>query len=99
VASFEPLAAFKQPLERLGYVYRAGNTERTKRYFREPPAAGARTYTFAGPAASPSSGLCCFATTCAPTRAAAEYEAVKHRLASEFRDDRHGYTDAKAPFM
>jgi GrpB-like predicted nucleotidyltransferase (UPF0157 family) len=37
VASFEPLAEFKQPLERLGYVYRAGNTERTKRCFREPP--------------------------------------------------------------
>lgn len=28
---------FKQPLERPGYVYRADNPERTKRYFREPP--------------------------------------------------------------
>jgi GrpB-like predicted nucleotidyltransferase (UPF0157 family) len=43
VASFEPLAAFKAPLEGLGYVFRADNTERTKRYFREPPGA-ARTH-------------------------------------------------------
>jgi GrpB-like predicted nucleotidyltransferase (UPF0157 family) len=37
VAAFEPLEAFRGPLERLGYVYRADNSERTKRYFREPP--------------------------------------------------------------
>jgi GrpB-like predicted nucleotidyltransferase (UPF0157 family) len=37
VAAFEPVEAFKDPLERLGYVYRAANSERTKRYFREPP--------------------------------------------------------------
>ncbi|MGH2816243.1 MAG: GrpB family protein, partial [Actinomycetota bacterium] len=36
VAAFEPLAAFRQPLERLGYVFRADNPEPTKRYFREP---------------------------------------------------------------
>ena len=29
VADFEPLEAFKPPLERLGYVYRADNPERT----------------------------------------------------------------------
>jgi GrpB-like predicted nucleotidyltransferase (UPF0157 family) len=43
VASFEPVAAFKAPLEGVGYVFRADNTERTKRYFREPPGA-ARTH-------------------------------------------------------
>jgi GrpB-like predicted nucleotidyltransferase (UPF0157 family) len=37
VAAFEPLEAFRVPLERLGYVYRADSSERTKRYFREPP--------------------------------------------------------------
>jgi GrpB-like predicted nucleotidyltransferase (UPF0157 family) len=37
VAASEPLAAYRQPLEQLGYVYRADNRERTKRYFREPP--------------------------------------------------------------
>src|SRR5215217_1326687 len=37
VASFEPLDAFRDPLEDLGYVFRPENPERTKRYFREPP--------------------------------------------------------------
>jgi GrpB-like predicted nucleotidyltransferase (UPF0157 family) len=31
--------------------------------------------------------------------AAADYEAVKQRLASRFRDDRHAYTNAKVPYM
>jgi GrpB-like predicted nucleotidyltransferase (UPF0157 family) len=30
---------------------------------------------------------------------AAEYAALKRRLAVRFREDRHGYTDAKAPFL
>ena len=37
VASLEPLEAYRNPLERLGYVYRAANTDRSKRYFRETP--------------------------------------------------------------
>src|ERR687887_783460 len=37
VADFEPLDAYGALLERLGYVFRADNPERTKRYFREPP--------------------------------------------------------------
>jgi GrpB-like predicted nucleotidyltransferase (UPF0157 family) len=37
VAGFEPLDAYRGPLERLEYVFRADNPDRTKRYFREPP--------------------------------------------------------------
>src|SRR5262245_2437016 len=37
VAAFEPLDAYRLPLERIGYVFRSDNTERTKRYFRESP--------------------------------------------------------------
>jgi GrpB-like predicted nucleotidyltransferase (UPF0157 family) len=37
VPAFEPLDAFRVPLVQLGYVFRADNQERTKRYFREPP--------------------------------------------------------------
>src|SRR4051812_21697689 len=37
VAAFEPLAAYRLPLERLGYLFRADNPEQTKRYFREAP--------------------------------------------------------------
>lgn len=37
VVDFEPLDAYRRPLEALGYVLRADNPERTKRYFRETP--------------------------------------------------------------
>ncbi|HEX6678272.1 MAG TPA: GrpB family protein [Actinomycetes bacterium] len=100
VASFEPLDAFKQPLERLGFVYRAGNTERTKRYFREPPGTR-RTHLHVRRAGSFSEqwALLFRDYLRAHPPAAAEYAAVKRRLAVEFRDDRHGYTEAKVPFV
>lgn len=37
VASFTPLTAFKAPLESLGFIYRAENPDKSKRYFREAP--------------------------------------------------------------
>jgi hypothetical protein len=33
----EPVEPFRLPLEAAGFLYRAASTERTKRYFREPP--------------------------------------------------------------
>jgi GrpB-like predicted nucleotidyltransferase (UPF0157 family) len=100
VASFEPLAAFKQPLEALGWVYRAGNTERTKRYFREPPGTR-RTHLHVRRAGSFSEqwALLFRDFLRAHPAVAAEYAAVKRELAVRFRDDRHGYTEAKVPFM
>jgi GrpB-like predicted nucleotidyltransferase (UPF0157 family) len=100
VAAFEPLTAFKQPLERLGYVYRAGNPERTKRYFREPPGRR-RTHVHVRRAGSFSEQWALLFRDYLRTHAdvAAEYEAVKRRLAIRFRQDRHAYTEAKVPFM
>jgi GrpB-like predicted nucleotidyltransferase (UPF0157 family) len=100
VAAFEPLAAFKQPLERLGYVFRADNPERTKRYFREPPGRR-RTHVHVRQAGSFSEqwALLFRDYLRAHRDMAAEYEAVKRRLAVRFREDRHAYTDAKVPFM
>ncbi|HEV8648038.1 MAG TPA: GrpB family protein [Actinomycetes bacterium] len=100
VASFEPLEAFKPPLERLGYVYRADNPERTKRYFREPPGRR-RTHLHVRRAGSFSEQWVLLFRDYlrAHREVAAEYEAVKRRLAIRFRDDRHAYTDAKVPFM
>jgi GrpB protein len=40
VAAFEPLDAFRVPLEGIGYAFQEDNPERTKRYFREPPGFG-----------------------------------------------------------
>ena len=98
VAAFEPLAAFKQPLERLGYVFRADNPERTKRYFREPPGRR-RTHVHVRRAGSFSEqwALLFRDYLRAHPDAAATYETEKRTLAIRFRDDRHGYTEAKGP--
>ena len=37
VASFEPLDAYRVPIESVGFVLRADNPDLTKRYFRERP--------------------------------------------------------------
>jgi GrpB-like predicted nucleotidyltransferase (UPF0157 family) len=99
VADFEPLEAFKQPLERLGYTYRADNPERTKRYFREPPGRS-RTHVHVRRAGSFSEqwALLFRDYLRAHPEVAAEYGALKRRLASRHRDDRRAYTAAKEPF-
>ena len=37
VLAFEPIEEFLLPLEKLGYIYRKDNPEKTKMYFRETP--------------------------------------------------------------
>jgi GrpB-like predicted nucleotidyltransferase (UPF0157 family) len=100
VANFEPLTAYRQPLERLGYVYRADNPERTKRYFREPPGRR-RTHVHVRRAGSFSEQWALLFRDYLRVHAevAAEYAAVKRRLALRFRDDRRAYVDAKGPFL
>jgi GrpB-like predicted nucleotidyltransferase (UPF0157 family) len=100
VASFEPLQAFKGPLERLGFVYRGDNPERTKRYFREPPGSR-RTHLHVRRAGSFSEQWALlFRDYLRGHRGVAkEYEAVKRRLAARFPHDRAAYTQAKVPFM
>jgi GrpB-like predicted nucleotidyltransferase (UPF0157 family) len=100
VAAFDPLQAFKQPLERLGYVYRADNPGRTKRYFREPPSRR-RTHLHVRRAGSFSEqwALLFRDYLRAHRDVAAEYEAVKRRLAAQFQQDRAAYTEAKVPFV
>lgn len=98
VADLEPLAAYRLPLEQLGYVYRPGNPERTKRYFREPPGRP-RTHVHVRRAGSFSEqwALLFRDYLRAHPEVAAEYESVKRRLAVRYRDDRRGYAAAKEP--
>jgi GrpB-like predicted nucleotidyltransferase (UPF0157 family) len=100
VADFDPLAAYRQPLERLGYVYRADNPERTKRYFREP-SGRRRTHVHVRQAGSFSEqwALLFRDYLRAHAEAAAEYAAAKRRLALRFRDDRRAYVHAKGPLL
>ncbi|MEU2607702.1 GrpB family protein [Streptomyces albus] len=100
VLSFEPLDAFRVPLEAIGFVYRADNPELTKRYFREAPGQR-RTHVHVRLLGSFSQQFPLLFRDylrCHPS-AAAEYAAVKRRWAAEFQSDRHGYVEAKDPFV
>lgn len=98
VADFEPLDAFRIPLEELGFRWRADNDDLTKRYFREAPGAR-RTHIHVRRAGSWSEQFALLFRDYlrASPEATARYAAVKHELARRYRDDRQGYTDAKGP--
>jgi len=100
VAAFEPAEAFKDPLEQLGWVYRADNPERTKRYFREPPG-HRRTHLHIRRAGSFSQQIPLLLRDYLRRHAdaVAEFAAVKRRLAGQFPFDGAGYTDAKDPYV
>ncbi|MER5999277.1 GrpB family protein [Nonomuraea angiospora] len=100
VRSFEPPEAFRSPLESLGLVYRADNPDLTKRYFREAPGMR-RTHVHVRVLGSFSQQLSLLFRDYlrAHPGTAAEYAAVKRRLAAEFRHERHRYVEAKRPFI
>lgn len=102
VAAFEPLAAYRLPLERLGYLFRADNTERTKRYFREAPGAR-RIHIHVRRASSFSEQFALLFRDFLRTHpeVAAHYGELKVKLALQYQGvtERHAYTDAKDPFI
>lgn len=100
VASFDPIEAIAGPMEGMGYVFRRGNPELSKRYFREAP--GTRlTHIHVRLAGSWSEQ---FALLFRDYLRSHEEEAhwyaeIKYQLAEQYRDDRDGYTDAKGPYL
>ena len=102
VAAFEPLAVYRLPLERLGYVFRADNTERTKRYFREAPGAR-RTHIHVRQVGSFSEQFALLFRDFLRTHpeVAAQYGELKSKLAQHYQgvEERHAYTEAKGPFI
>ena len=100
VGSFEPLDAYRIPLERLGYIFRAENPDRSKRYFREPPSQR-RTHIHVRQAGSWAEqiGLLFRDYLRTHPQDARRYAELKYRLAEQFGYDREGYTEAKEPFI
>lgn len=100
VRSFEPLDAFKTPLERLGLVHRADNPELTKRYFREAPGSR-RTHVHVRELGAFAQQLPLLFRDYlrAHPAAAAEFAEAKRRCAAEFRDERQLYVAAKEPVV
>lgn len=100
VASFEPLEAYLAPLVSLGYVFRSDNSERTKRYFREAPGTR-REHIHVRKAGSWGEQFALLFRDYLRTHSidAGAYARLKHDLAARYRHDRHGYTEAKTPFI
>jgi GrpB-like predicted nucleotidyltransferase (UPF0157 family) len=100
VRSFEPLSAFKTPLESVGLVHRADNTELTKRYFREAPGSR-RTHVHVRELGSFSQQLPLLFRDYlrADPTAAEEFAMAKRRCAAQFADDRRRYVAAKEPLV
>ena len=98
VAGFEPLAAYRQPLEALGYIFRADNPDRTKRYFREPPGTRRTHIHIRGHGSWSEQFALLFRDylRCHP-RQAEEYGALKLALVEQCTHDRAGFTEAKGP--
>lgn len=100
VVGFEPLAAFRDPLIAAGYVFRADNIDRTKRYCRE--ASGTRrehVHVRTAGSWGEQFALLFRDYMSAHTDEAAQYACLKRDLAERYRKDRHAYTEAKNPFI
>lgn len=100
VRSLEPIDGFREPLRRLGFVHRADNPERTKRYFREPPGQR-RVHIHVRQLGSFSQQFPLLFRDYLRSHpsAAVEYADVKRRCAAQFRHDRQGYVEAKNSFV
>lgn len=102
VADFEPLDAYRLPLERHGYLFRADNPERTKRYFRETPGQR-RVHIHVRRAGSFSEQFALLFRDYMRTHpdVASQYAQLKIELAQRYSqvEDRHLYTEAKSPFI
>ncbi len=101
VASLEPIDQFKVPIEQAGFVHRADNIERTKRFFRERPG-DRRTHVHvrrAGTFSEQFPLLFREYLRAHPDRAQ-QYAALKRDLAARYSepDERHLYVEAKVPF-
>jgi GrpB-like predicted nucleotidyltransferase (UPF0157 family) len=100
VDQLEPVQPFCVPLQRLGFVYRSDNPERTKRYFRESPG-HPRTHIQIRRAGSFSEQFPLLFRDFlrADSQAATDYETAKRSLAEHHGLDGHAYTDAKGPIV
>jgi GrpB-like predicted nucleotidyltransferase (UPF0157 family) len=100
VVSLEPLEMFRFPLEALGYVFRADNSDLTKRYFREP-AGERRIHIHVRRLGSWSEQFALLFRDYLRSHPeeARRYAALKYNLASQHSEDRESYTEAKTPFI
>jgi GrpB-like predicted nucleotidyltransferase (UPF0157 family) len=100
VTAFEPIGAYRVPLEKVGFLWRSNNLDLNKRYFREQPNMS-RTHIHvrrAGSWGEQFSLLFRDYLRNHPDDARA-YATLKYALAEKYRGQREAYTDAKGPFI
>lgn len=100
VPGFEPMAAYRLPIERLGYVFRPDDEPR-HRFFKLEDAGGRRLVNLHVCEAGGTwerDHLAFRDFLRAHPDAASEYERLKRRLAPEF-EDVNEYAEAKGPFI
>ncbi len=100
VASFEPFDLLRVPLEAIGYVWRADNTDLTRRYFRETRGAP-RTHVHVRIQGSWSEQFALLFRDYIrrDPETAEAYATLKWDLARRYREDHAEYTAAKEPFI
>jgi GrpB-like predicted nucleotidyltransferase (UPF0157 family) len=100
VASLEPVAPFRGPMERCGFVWRPDNPDLTKRYFRERPG-NRRTHIHVRRSGSFSEQVALLFRDFlrVDSQRAAAYADVKLGLAHLLRVERSAYVAAKGPFV
>ena len=100
LAALEPVERYRHAIESLGFIWRADNGDRMKRYFRETPGAR-RTHIHVRRAGSWSEQFALLFRDYLRVHPgeAERYAALKINLARQYPDDWHSYTTAKQPFM
>lgn len=100
VSSFEPFGSIREPLEAIGFLYRADNPDLTKRYFRERPGQP-RIHIHVRREGSWSQQFALLFRDYLRVHpdAREQYAELKRRLAKRYGADRQGYVDAKGPFI
>lgn len=100
VADFDPMDAYRVPLEGLGFVFRADNLELTKRYFREAPGTR-RTHIHVRRAGSFSEQFALLFRDYmrCHDEDAARYAQLKYELARRHGENRIDYGEEKEPFI
>jgi GrpB-like predicted nucleotidyltransferase (UPF0157 family) len=100
VERLEPVEPFRSPLEAAGFLYRAANTERTKRYFRERPGQRrAHVQVRRAGSFSEQFPLLFRDFLRADPAAALDYGQRKQALAARLAHERRRYLDAKIPMI
>jgi GrpB-like predicted nucleotidyltransferase (UPF0157 family) len=100
VVTLEPEGAFRDPLERCGFLWRADNPDLTKRYFRERPGER-RTHVHVRRSGTfdEQFALLCRDYLRSHSEAANHYGALKRSVEGLLSTDRDAYVKAKGPFL